>query len=140
MIKLAKIFIVALLICPLKLYSQCLVVTPGGSGTGSGADWNNAISSANLTTNMVRGDTYYLATGSYGNQTFQTADSGTSVITIRAAISSDHCTATGWTSSLAATSAAPVSMSWTTTAYSLLVAAPFEGPSSGVPQVSVIHP
>lgn len=97
-------------------FGQCLVVSPTGSGAGTGADWNNAIGAANLAAEVSRGNIYYLAAGTYGNQVFQTADSGSSTITIRAAISADHCTATGWSDSLAASSSSPVSFRDTTDA------------------------
>ena len=37
----------------------------------------------NLPTELVRGDTYYLADGEYGKYTFDTPNSGTSTITIK---------------------------------------------------------
>jgi len=80
-------------------YSQCLVVTPTGSGAGTGADWNNAINGANLPGLVTRGNIYYLAGGAYnfanGTQNFQTPDNGTQTITIRAATAADHGTASG---------------------------------------------
>jgi hypothetical protein len=46
----------------------------------------------------VRGDTYYVATGTYAARTFDTAVSGTSVITILGATAANHGTETGWSS------------------------------------------
>jgi hypothetical protein len=75
-------------------YSQCFVVTPTGSGSRTGADWNNSINGGNLTSVVTRGGIYYLAGGAYnfssGSQTFQTPDSGTQTITIRAATAADQ--------------------------------------------------
>jgi hypothetical protein len=47
---------------------------------------------------LVRGDTYYVATGSYAGRDFNTAASGSAVITIKGATGADHGTSTGWTS------------------------------------------
>lgn len=69
-------------------------VRPGATGTGTGADWTNAYTS--LPATLVRGDTYYLADGTYGGYTFNTPASGTSVITVKKATVSSHGTSTGW--------------------------------------------
>jgi hypothetical protein len=62
--------------------------------TGSGRDWTNAY--ADLPSSLVRGDTYYVAAGTYKGHTFNDAASGTAVITIKAATVADHGTDTGW--------------------------------------------
>ena len=64
--------------------------------TGNGSDWTNAYS--NLPDSLTRGDTYYISDGSYGGYTFDDANSGTSVITVKKAIAADHGTDTGWNS------------------------------------------
>jgi hypothetical protein len=74
------------------LGATCHVVTSSGSGSHSGADWNNAF--AGLPGSLTRGDTYYLADGSYGSYIFNT--SGSTAITILKATASDNCTNTGW--------------------------------------------
>jgi len=67
---------------------------PSATGNGSGSDWNNI---ANFNTlSLLRGNTYYLQDGSYSGKTFNTANSGTTLITIKKAIESDHGSATGW--------------------------------------------
>ena len=49
---------------------------------------------------LVRGDTYYIATGNYtGGYRFNTPESGTTPITIKKATASDHCTDTGFQAS-----------------------------------------
>ena len=88
------LFLVLFATTPFKLKAACRVVTSTGSGGKTGADWNNAF--AGLPPTLVRGDSYYLADGSYSQYIFTTADSGSTLITIKKAISSDHCTATGW--------------------------------------------
>lgn len=67
-------------------------VRQGASGNGS--DWTNAL--GNLPATLRRGDTYFLADGSYGRYTFDDAVSGTQLITIKKATAQDHGSATGW--------------------------------------------
>jgi hypothetical protein len=75
--------------------AACHAVTPSGSGSKTGADWNNAY--AGLPATLVRGDIYYLADGNYGNRlTLSTPESGTTPIELRKAQSYDNCTSTGW--------------------------------------------
>jgi hypothetical protein len=69
-------------------------VRSGASGSGNGSDWANAY--ASLPSTMVRGDTYYIADGSYAGRTFSTPTSGTALITIKKATPSDHGTSAGW--------------------------------------------
>lgn len=65
----------------------CAAVTPSGSGTKSGADWNNAM--AGLPSPMVRGVTYYLADGTYpAYYEFSVPVSGTTSVTIKKAVAS----------------------------------------------------
>jgi len=79
-------------------FAGCHCVTPSGSGSMSGADWNNAY--AGLPTTLVRGDIYYLADGTYApNLTFSEPDSGSLTLEIRKAQPGDHCTNTGWNTS-----------------------------------------
>jgi len=75
-------------------FGTCHTVSPAGTGTKSGADWNNTMQWSAIT--FTRGDSYYLQVGSYGSRTFSVADSGTSIITIKAVTSSDNCTSTGF--------------------------------------------
>ena len=71
-------------------------VRQGASGSGTGEDWTNAYTS--LPSNLVRGDTYYIADGSYGSYIFDDPESGTEYITIKKATASDYGTDTGWQS------------------------------------------
>ena len=69
----------------------------GASGSGSGDDWTNAYTTlAALESGLARGDTGYVADGTYGGATFNTALSGTTLITIKKATVADHGTSTGW--------------------------------------------
>ena len=68
------------------------------SGNGSGSDWNNLAALSTLT--LVRGNTYYLATGSYGSKDWNTPASGTTLITIKKAVAGDHGSDVGWSSTL----------------------------------------
>jgi hypothetical protein len=59
------------------------------------ADWGrNACS--DLPTTLVRGDTYYVATGTYAKHLFKDSDSGSTIIRVQAATIADHGTETGW--------------------------------------------
>ncbi|MDO9049778.1 MAG: hypothetical protein Q7U66_18865 [Methylobacter sp.] len=69
-------------------------IRAGAAGSNNGNDWTNAYTS--LPSTLVRGDTYYIAGGSYSGRTFNTPASGTSVITIKGATIADHGTDTGW--------------------------------------------
>src|SRR3990172_9706024 len=70
-------------------------VRAGAAGNGSGSDWTNAY--ASLPAALVRGDTYYVADGSYASYTFDDSQNG-AWIYIKKAIASDHGTSTGWQS------------------------------------------
>ena len=69
-------------------------VRDGAIGANNGSDWINAWTS--LPSSLIRGDTYYIADGTYFGYTFDDAESGTSIITIKKAIESDHGSETGW--------------------------------------------
>lgn len=72
-------------------------VSPAGSGTASGNDWNNTLAASALAgSSLVRGDAYYLKAGNYGGRNFQQANSGATTITVRAATVASHGPATGW--------------------------------------------
>jgi hypothetical protein len=71
-------------------------VRPGATGNNSGSDWTNAYNG--LPSALTRGDTFYLADGSYGSYTFDDANSSATTITIKKATGSDHGTDTGWSS------------------------------------------
>lgn len=73
-------------------------VRPGASGAANGSDWTNAWSGLDQVT-WTRGDTYYLADGTYNiGRTFDKADSGTTRIFILKATEGAHGTETGWSS------------------------------------------
>lgn len=94
---LGMVALFALALSPTVAAAACHVVTPGGSGANTGADWNNALPGSALSgTSLVRGDSYYLADGTYPAPAFQQPVSGSLVITVKKAIGSDHCTDTGW--------------------------------------------
>ena len=75
-------------------FAQNYYVTPSGSGSQNGSDWSNSY--AALPATLVRGATYYVAGGSYSSYIFDDPESGTSVITIKKAVASNHGTVTGW--------------------------------------------
>src|SRR5260370_35624186 len=86
--------LIAFIFSAKSAFAACHVVTPSGSGSKTGADWNNAY--AGLPSTLTRGDVYYLADGAYGSYTISTPDSGTTVVEIRKAQTYDNCTSTAW--------------------------------------------
>jgi hypothetical protein len=72
-------------------------IRAGAGGANNGSDWNNAFTS--IPSNLQRGATYYVASGTYPGYTFQTPASGSTRITIKKATAGDHGTSTGWQSS-----------------------------------------
>ena len=82
---------------PTILLAATHCIRSGASGS-SCADWGSNACNA-LPSTLVRGDTYYIAKGSYAGRTFNTAVSGTALITIKGATVADHGTDTGWSSS-----------------------------------------
>jgi hypothetical protein len=49
---------------------------------------------------LTRGDTYYIATGTYAGRVFNTPESGTSLITIKGATVAEHGADIGWSASM----------------------------------------
>jgi hypothetical protein len=90
----------ALLLGATSVQAANRYVRAGATGGGNGSDWANAYPS--LPGTLVRGDTYYIAVGSYGAYTFDDALSGSSWIHIRKATSSAHGTDEGWDASYGA--------------------------------------
>ena len=80
-------------------------VRAGAAGTHSGADWTNAFT--DLPANLTRGCVYWVATGAYKNHNFGDADSGAVTITVRAATTANHGTATGWSNTFATETGSP---------------------------------
>jgi hypothetical protein len=73
-------------------------VGPSATGNGSGADWNNLKA---WSSTPARGETWYLVDGTYPGRTFDTAESGSTLIAIKKATVEDHGTiATGWTDAI----------------------------------------
>src|SRR5437867_1108346 len=82
------------LVLPTTSWGAKRHVRAGASGNGSGSDWTNAYT--NLPATLIRGDTYYVAAGSYGNHNFNDTETGTTVITIKAVTIAEHGTDVGW--------------------------------------------
>jgi len=84
--------------------------------SGDGATWSSAWDS--LPSTLTRGDTYYIADGSYPGYSFDDSESGSTFITIKKATASDHGTETGWKSSYGDGAAVFTSgLSWSTGYY-----------------------
>src|SRR5437870_5513644 len=86
--------LVAALACAAEARAADHFVRQGATGTGSGSDWTNAYTS--LPAALTRGDTYYVADGTYSGYTFNYPASGTALITIKKATVANHGTAVGW--------------------------------------------
>ncbi len=102
------IMLLGLITCgnPDLVNAAAVYCAPAATGTGTGADWNNACDFDTVT--PARGNTYVIAGGSYSNKTYGAALDGTTVITIRKASSlepyRDDLIA-GWSSSYETTQA-----------------------------------
>lgn len=95
-----QLFILIALIALMSGASQAAVrfVRAGATGSNNGTDWNNAYTSIPGT--LIRGDTYYVATGTYSTGTsLSTPESGTTLIAIKGATIADHGTSIGWINS-----------------------------------------
>ena len=76
-------------------------IRTGASGSNNGDDWTNAYTS--LPSAYTRGDTYYIASGTYnGNWSINSPESGSTWTYIRKATVAGHGTGEGWNDSYAA--------------------------------------
>ncbi len=73
-------------------------IRDGATGTAPCSDWSMANACDSLPATLIRGDTYYVADGTYPGRTLDTETASNLVITIRKATASDHGTDTGWLS------------------------------------------
>lgn len=92
----ARICLVVIL-CVISLgqaWAADLYIRSGATGKNDGSDWINAFT--DFPSYFVRGNTYYVADGSYKSTAFNTLESGSLFITIKKATVSDHGTNTGW--------------------------------------------
>lgn len=85
---------VLLSLAALSAHSAERYVRQGATGDGSGTSWTNAYSS--LPNTLVRGDTYYVADGSYSSYVFDDPASGSTPITIKKCTPAQHGTETGY--------------------------------------------
>lgn len=86
----------ALLLVLLATAVQAANVFIRDGASGSGADWSDALD--DLPASLTRGNTYYIADGTYAGYTFDDDASGTTTITIKKCSASDHGTETGYVS------------------------------------------
>ncbi len=93
------VVLVSLLSPEISLAQPTYCVSEGGSGRRDGSDWGNAL--AALPATLIRGATYYVAGGSYAGFAFKTVESGTNLVTVKKATSSEHGTNLGWTDAYA---------------------------------------
>jgi hypothetical protein len=87
-----------LLLTATVVYAADFYVRDGASGSNNGSDWANAWE--NMTninwSSVARGDTIFVADGTYTGDRWDKAASGTTPITIKKAIESDHGAEPGW--------------------------------------------
>lgn len=89
--------VIAILFAALQVASSANVyIRAGASGAADGSNWTDAFT--NAPSAMTRGNTYYFADGAYPDDLYDDALSGTTLITIKKASTSDHGTETGWSS------------------------------------------
>ncbi|MGC4068412.1 MAG: fibronectin type III domain-containing protein [Polyangiaceae bacterium] len=69
-------------------------VGASSSGSASGANWSNQIALSSVAWN--RGDTYWIADGTYSATNFGATASGNTLITVKKATVADHGPSTGW--------------------------------------------
>ena len=94
-------------ITPTVCNGNCVYVRAGASGNGS--DWNSALPA--IPSTLVRGNTYFVASGAYGSHSFSPL-AGTSYVYIKKATTGDHGTDTGWQSPYGTGQAVFSSSSW----------------------------
>lgn len=94
-----------LLLCLMLAQADAAIhcVRQAASGAATGVDWNNAYT--DLPSTLSRGDTYYVADGSYGSHVFADNDSGSTVTIVKYATATNNGTATGWNNSYSVTNA-----------------------------------
>lgn len=96
--KLCRFALLLATICfaPCLTWAADHYVCSAATGTADGLTWTNAFTS--LPATLVRGDTYWVAAGSYGAYAFNTALNGTLVVTIKAPTDASHgSSSAGWT-------------------------------------------
>jgi hypothetical protein len=93
-------------------------VRQGATGNGSGADWTNAcpgFTGSCAVTSLVRGDTYWVADGSYGGLRLDRP--GTGLISIKKATVASHGSSTGWQNAYGAGQATFAKLWFVTSSY-----------------------
>jgi hypothetical protein len=104
-----RYFAAAALILPTMALAATVAVRPASecSVDGDGSSWSCATGAGQagarrgLPSALVRGNTYYLARGTYGSYTWDDPVSGTTTVRVRKAVAADHGPATGWVDTLA---------------------------------------
>ena len=78
-----KIIFALVILLSTEAYSANHYIRAGAAGAKNGNDWTNAWTTLPASNSFVRGDTYYVADGNYGAQTFGTTASGTTLIIVK---------------------------------------------------------
>jgi hypothetical protein len=93
------ILLLLLLIATCSSFAANHYIRQGAAGAANGTNWTDActdFTGSCAVASLVRGDTYYVAGGSYAARVWNKAESGSLVITIKKATIADHGIATGW--------------------------------------------
>lgn len=75
-------------------------IRDGATGAPPCSDWSLEQACDALPDTLIRGDTYYLADGTYPGRTLDTPAANGSIITIKKATATDHGSEVGWQSTL----------------------------------------
>ncbi|MEE8608691.1 MAG: hypothetical protein V3S55_13880 [Nitrospiraceae bacterium] len=96
---LGRLAILLALLCTIPAMAVDHAVRAAATGADDGTNWDDAFTA--LPANLTRGDTYFIADGSYSRYTFD--DAGTTRVTVIAATIASHGPAGGWLNSYAGT-------------------------------------
>lgn len=86
----------ALMLSPSPALAANHYIRAGASGSAPCSDWSSTNACNDLPASLVRGDTYYIASGTYARHVFNDPESSTAVIVIKRATVAGHGTDTGW--------------------------------------------
>lgn len=92
-------FVLPLLLLALSCDAAVWYIRSGATGDNDGSSWANALTA--IPSSWTRGDTYYIAGGSYGQTSVSVSGAGTA--TLKKANAGDNGSDPGWSSSYAST-------------------------------------
>lgn len=100
----SRLVALAILVGACPLFAANWYIRVGATGSNNGSSWANAFTAIPGT--LIRGDTYYLAGGTYtGNVIIGSTVSGSTVTTLKKANAADNSGDAGWDAAFASTQA-----------------------------------